>query len=164
MSIVVYLDRCVLLNERLFSILSTSPISTNIYSWGRRFLATNLGKLNDIESFPRYAVATEIEDAWGSMSECAYRSIEQPEQLCGVEQLSLPVFKKQFMSHCKAPCTCKRFKVPQITNHYDQRPPPKRDTMAKYNRKTPKEMEFPGIPQFLMDLPSKGECDLCHQV
>lgn len=83
-----------LLNERIFSILSTSPVSTEIYSWGRRLLATNLGRLKAIVSFPRYAVGIEIEDAWGSMSDCTYKGIERPEQLCGVEQLSLPRIQK----------------------------------------------------------------------
>ena len=153
-----------LLSEGLFSILSTSPVSADLYSWSKRLLAANLGRLKAIVSFPRYAVAIEIEDAWGSMSECAYRSIEQPEQLCGVDQLSLPEFRKQFLCHVDSDCKCKTFQVAEITNHYDKRPLPRHD--VKYGRKMPKEVNQFSAPKFTIDLPSKCQCRMSssHQL
>lgn len=133
-------------------------MSADLYSWRRRLLATNLGRLKAIVSFPRYAAAIEIEEAWGSMSECTYRSIERPEQLYGVDQLSLPEFRKQFLCHTDSDCKCKRFKVAEITNHYDKRPLPRND--VKYGRKMPKEVDLFSTPKFTIDLPSKGQCRL----
>ena len=115
---------------------------------------TNLGRLKASVSIPRYAVANEVEEGWGPMSECSYRSIERPERLCGVEQLSLPEFRKQFLSHTEANCTCKRFEVAQITNHYDKRPLPRKD--VKYGRRMPKEIDGLAAAKFSVELPSKG--------
>jgi len=141
---------------RFFSILSSSPISPEIYSWGRRLLATNLGRLRALVSFPRTAIAIEMEEAWGPMSECSYRAIKTPEQLCRVEQLSLPEFRKQFLSHTDTGCKCKTFLVPQIDNHYNKRPLPRKD--VKYGRRMPKDPSSLAAAQFEVDLPSKGMC------
>ena len=141
-------------DEIFFSILSSSPISPEIYSWGRRLLATNLGRLRALVSFPRTAIAIEMEEAWGPMSECSYRAIKTPEQLCRVEQLSLPEFRKQFLSHTDTGCKCKTFLVPQIDNHYNKRPLPRKD--VKYGRRMPKDPSSLAAAQFEVDLPSKG--------
>jgi hypothetical protein len=143
-----------LLNERLSSILSTSPVSTDIYSWLRRLFAANLGRLKTIVSLPRYAAAIEIEEAWGSLSECSYRSIELAEQLSRVDHLSLPEFKRQFLCHTDTDCKCKMFEVAEITNYYDKRPPPKKGIHD--GRKILKRLDFPTAPKFSIDLPSKG--------
>jgi hypothetical protein len=99
-------------------------------------------------------VAIGLEDAWGSLSECSYRSIERPEQVSQVDQLSLPEFRRQFQCHTDSDCKCKLFKVAEITNHYDKRPLSTND--VKYGRKMPREIDLAIAPQFSLELPSKG--------
>lgn len=110
-------------NMNVQSILNTTPVSSDIFSWFQflQLFATSLGRLKDILEFPRYAVAVELRYSWDELSECAWRSINSPEQLKRVEHLSLPEYRRQFLQHSATNCKCRDYNFTGVPKHYDAR-------------------------------------------
>ncbi|RDL40172.1 uncharacterized protein BP5553_00151 [Venustampulla echinocandica] len=137
-------------------IINTSPVPEETLPWLARQLASSLGRLNSILAFPRLAVGIEVEQAWGGLTDCTYKGIEQAGELVKVEQLSLPEFRRQFLSHTFSNCGCKSFRVAQISNYTSKGQV--RETNSGINQAQPKHSEARalGIPRFSIELPSKG--------
>jgi hypothetical protein len=119
------------------------------------------GRLNELLVFPRWVVGIELEQAWGGLCECACKSIERAEKLLKVEQLSLPEFRRQFLSHSFSHCRCRDFRVAEIsnssvvalggTNISDQE-----------GQKQDNKLVDSGLrryPKLRVELPSKGLCN-----
>ncbi|TVY39590.1 hypothetical protein LOCC1_G006264 [Lachnellula occidentalis] len=98
------------------SIINTSPASESIASWPARLVAFVRGRLYELRVFPRWVIGIELEQAWGELCECACKSIERAESLLKVEQLSHPEFRRQFLSHAFSRCSCRDFRVSEISN------------------------------------------------
>lgn len=69
------------------------------------------GRLDELLVFPRWVIGIELEQAWGRLSACACKSIEQAEEILKVEELSLPEFRRQFLSHSSSFCECRNSRV-----------------------------------------------------
>ena len=102
------------------SIINTSPLPKHVLSFPAQCLTTTIGRLAGVLAFPRFAIGIEIEQAWGGLSECTYRSMERPNELAKVAHLSLPEFRKQFLSHTFMNCRCKTFHVADISANSSQ--------------------------------------------
>jgi hypothetical protein len=135
--------------------LNTTPVSSDIFSWFHQLFATSLGRLTDNLEFPRYAVAVELRYSWDELSECAWRSINRPEQLKRVEHLSLHEYRRQFLQHSANNCKCKEYKVTRVPSHYDARrgvfQKEKSGTQQKLSLELPSSTVSQGVKNNLMD-------------
>ncbi len=113
-----------------------------------------MGTLNNLLRTPRHAIANDISYSWHTISECALKSIIRPEQLHKVEQLSLPEFREQFLSHTAVGCKCKEFRVAPVKNHYDRRPLREYDAQFLINKSNPSAQVF--VEHLSIELPSQG--------
>jgi hypothetical protein len=138
-----------------FSILATTPVSNEIFSWPAQLFATTLGRLRVLLAFPKKVIAAEVQDVWNELSACTIKSITDSSQILRVEALSLPEFRQQFLAHTPTDCKCRSFKVAQISNQFDMRP--LRDYDRKFKVGKSKADEY--INTFSLDLPSSGMSD-----
>ncbi|CAG8957728.1 hypothetical protein HYFRA_00000064 [Hymenoscyphus fraxineus] len=112
-----------------------------------------VGRLDGILKFPAVAIGIELEHAWGGLSECAFRSIECPEELLKVEHISLPEFRHQFLSHTFVDCKCKTFNIPRISKFVTaetSHPDTAVTTVEKSSFKKPR------AARLAIELPSRG--------
>jgi len=124
------------------------------------------GRLNELLVFPRWVIGIELEQAWGGLCECACKSIERAERLLKVEQLSLPEFRRQFLSHSFSNCRCRDFRVAEISNSSMVGLGDTKVSDVK-GQKQNKEMRNFGLrryPKFRVELPSKGWCNSRQRV
>lgn len=108
--------------------------------------------------FPRWVVGIELEQAWGGLSECACKSIERAEKLLKVEQLSLPEFRRQFLSHSFSLCKCRDLRVETLSNS-TRRGLGGVNGADRGSQWQDKKMGNVGLrryPKFRVELPSKG--------
>ena len=137
------------------SILATTPVSNEVFSWPAQLIATTRGRLRKLLAFPKHVIAAEVSDVWGELSVCTLKSITDSAQILRVEAISLPEFRRQFLTHTATDCKCRRFQVANISNTFDMRPLRDYDETFKIGKS--KVDLHTNI--FSLDLPSSGMLD-----
>ncbi|KAG9234555.1 hypothetical protein BJ875DRAFT_495741 [Amylocarpus encephaloides] len=139
-------------------IINTSPLPKQVLSFPARCVASTIGRLEGVLTFPRYAIGIELEQAWGGLSDCAFSGIEHPEEMLKVDHLSLPEFRRQFLSHTFTNCKCKTYQVPRISNVAQSESLDRRSSRYESDRSVSRS-RFSTTGGFSIELPSKGRQD-----